>query len=115
MPRLHFLALTAVLCSLVAQSSIAQPDKASMESRIAQARNLQEKGSTPAAKQLYQSLLPALRSSSLLPELALVQNALSQIAAGEGDYDSAIGSAREAAQIYHQIGDLDGEVLALNN
>lgn len=86
-----------------------------MESRIAQARNLQEKGSTAAAKQLYQSLLPTLRSSSLLPELALVQNALSQIAAGEGDYDSAIGSAREAAQIYHQIGDPDGEVLALNN
>jgi CHAT domain-containing protein/Tfp pilus assembly protein PilF len=113
--RLLLLSATLLAANASLSGAASQVPAKAIEARIAEARTLLDKGETQAAKSAYESMLPNLRSGSPSPQLAQVQNALSQIAAGEGNFDSAIDMAREAAQAYHQLQDSDGEVLALNN
>ena len=117
MPSSRLLLLSAVLWTALASLCVAesQAPAKEIEARIAQARAYQEKGATQAAKSAYESVLADLPTSPPSLQLAQVQNALSQIAAADGNFDSAIDLANHAAEVYRQLHDSDGEVLALNN
>src|SRR5581483_6651774 len=116
MLSLHQRLLIALLWSpLVLLNAETPVPKKETDNAIAKARALNDKGETQAAKSAYEVLLRQLRTGPPSAQLAAVQNALSEIAAGEGNYDSAIELATQAFEVYRQVQDVDGEVLALNN
>lgn len=83
--------------------------------RLEQARALQAKGGSREARKLYELLIPALEAEKRQPELSEALVALSELASAQGEYDAAIGRARQAAAIYHSLGDKRGEARALNS
>jgi len=83
--------------------------------RLEQARALQAKGSSPEARKLYESLLPALEAQKRRGELAAALTALTEIASAQGDYDVAVARARESVELYRSLGDAVGQARALNN
>lgn len=102
----------AAICPFVAGW---QQSDDSVDARIAIARKLFDKGDEKAAKSAYQALLSEIAHTPASPQLAQVQNALSQIAANEGDFEAAINFARDASEGYRALHDQEGEVEALNN
>jgi CHAT domain-containing protein len=112
MGMLRWLAAALVLATLSSALAAQNPD--SLDSRIRQARALQDKGSLQQARSLYEALLPALRARQPSSQLASVLNALSEIASSGGDYDGAVRLAQEAAAVSGRVGDLSGEARALN-
>jgi tetratricopeptide (TPR) repeat protein len=76
------------------------------------ARALQQRGALREAQKAYEALLPELRSSDPAA-LGEALNALSQIASGQGQYDSAAARAREATDVHRALGDRRGEAHAV--
>jgi CHAT domain-containing protein len=108
------LAAAAVACVSLAARAAAEPADPS-QLRLAEARALQQKGSLREAQKLYESLLPVLEKGKDLAALGSVHNALSQIAAAQGEYDRAAASGRDAAEAYRKLGDRNGQTRAVNN
>jgi CHAT domain-containing protein len=92
-----------------------QLDQAGIEEKIRQAHSLQNKGSLQQAKTIYESLLPKLQREPPSSQLGLVLNDLSQIALAEGNYDTAVKNAKQAAEVYQAARDQEGEAHAFNN
>src|SRR5581483_10315275 len=88
---------------------------ADIDQQIQRAKALQEKGQEAEARKIYDSLLPTLRQGQPSAQLAFVLNGISQLAADAGDYKKAIQSADEAAHVYRELKDHDGEAHAFNN
>jgi len=101
--------LLAVLPSY-AQSATGNP----IDEKIRQADALQEKGALSEARKIYESLLATARTGAPSSQLGHVLNSLSQLASAEGNYDEAISSAQQAADVYHKLGDQKKEAYALN-
>src|SRR3979490_2080505 len=99
----------AVIASY-AQSAAGNP----IDEKIRQADALQEKGALPEARKIYESLLAAVRAGAPSSQLGHVLNSLSQLASAEGNYDEAISSAQQAADVYHKLGEKKEEAYALN-
>lgn len=97
----------------VAQAALAAPET-SAQRTLAEARSLHEKGALRDAQELYASLLPGLRDENR-NAFAAALNALSQIASAQGDYPTAASRARDAAEVYRELGDRAGETRAVNN
>src|SRR5258708_1250139 len=105
----------AGLLAFAAPPTSSQAKTDEVPQRLEEARALQAKGSSREARNIYESLVPVLRTEQRNPELAAVLTALGEIAPAQGEYDVAIARASEAAAIYHNLGDQRGEARALNN
>jgi CHAT domain-containing protein/tetratricopeptide (TPR) repeat protein len=90
-------------------------EQAVIQEKIRRAHSLQDKGSLQQAKTIFESLLPTLKSKPPSSQLGLVLNDLSQIALAEGNYDTAVKNARQAAEVYRTARDQEGEAHAFNN
>jgi CHAT domain-containing protein/tetratricopeptide (TPR) repeat protein len=104
----------ALLFLAVISSSAQTPSGSPIDERIRQADALQEKGALAEARKVYESVLASLRTTAPSPQLGYVLNALSQVASAEGNYDEAISSAQQAAEVYNKLGDKKKEAYALN-
>jgi CHAT domain-containing protein len=105
------LAVLGLGCAALAQSSGNATD---IKDKIAQARVLQDKGRTEAARKVYEGLLPTLRSIPPSKELGEVLTALGKVEVSAGNYDAAMTLTQESADVYRRIGDQSGEARALN-
>ena len=111
-------ALSAILLlcfTLAGQPGFAgqKPVSPDIEKRISHAEELVESGKNEEAKQICESLQPAVPPDSSLAGRIL--NVMSKIAAAEGDYDRAIDSAVRSAEAFEKAGDDSGQAHALNN
>jgi tetratricopeptide (TPR) repeat protein len=104
----------ALLFLAVIPSSAQTASVGPIDDKIRQADALQERGALPEARRMYESLLATLRSGESSPQLGYVLNALSQVASAEGNYDEAISSAQQSADVYHRLGDKKKEAYSLN-
>jgi CHAT domain-containing protein/tetratricopeptide (TPR) repeat protein len=77
-------------------------------------RALQQKGALREAQKACEALLPQLRGKDQA-SLGEALNLLSVLATAQGDYDLALGRAREALQVFRTLGDPVGETRARNN
>src|SRR5438045_3484906 len=89
--------------------------KANIDHRLEQAARLVEQGHNEEARKMYEALLIILRDRRPSNQLGLVLNGLGKIASASGDYKRAMQLAEQAAKIYHQLSDPDGESYSLNN
>jgi len=104
-------ALFLALC-LAGPAARAAP---SANERLAQARALQQKGSSNEARALFESLLPELREHGDAADLASASMSLSQMALGQGDYVKAAQWADQAREAFESAGDQAGRIRAVNN
>jgi len=102
------LLLWAIVCAGTA-SSQSQQD---LTTQLARASSLRQKGAFAEARTIYEAVLPGLRAQAASAALGEVLIGLSQIADSEGHYELAVTRAHEAAQVYHKLGDKDGEARA---
>jgi tetratricopeptide (TPR) repeat protein len=110
-----FSGLFFLLCvlSLSAQSSAAPQDD--VVQKFDQAKELQKKGKDEEARKVYESLLPALRARQPSKLLASTLEQLSSIETAAGNYEAGAGWAQAAADVYHKLGDVEGEAQAFNH
>ena len=104
----------ALLFLAVIPSSAQTASVGPIDDKIRQADALQERGALPEARRIYESLVATLRSGGSSPQLGYVLNALSQVASAEGNYDEAISSAQQSADVYRRLGDKKKEAYSLN-
>ncbi len=113
----RFTASVVALCLGVAALSLAQTtaNNNPVDDRIRQADALQDKGKLQAARNIYESALKTLRLAGPSRQLGHVLNGLSNVASSEGNYEQAVEFARQAGDVYHRLGDIEGEAYALNS
>jgi tetratricopeptide (TPR) repeat protein len=90
--------------SLVLFTSLAASSWASAAMPLEQAIRLRDEGRNREAQQALSALLPALRGSSDRTALARALTAATDASLALGDYESAIGQAREAFDVHQQLG-----------
>ncbi|HYR19798.1 MAG TPA: tetratricopeptide repeat protein, partial [Myxococcales bacterium] len=111
----------AILAAILPSLCLAEPSSPSggaqdrLQERLAEARELQQKGSLREAQKSFEALLPDLRARSDRADLGAALNALSQISTAQGEYDRSAAAALEAAEVYRKLADRSGERRALNN
>jgi hypothetical protein len=101
---------TTAACGLAADGPSQNTE---IDQQIEKASKLFEDGHAVDARKIYESLLPMLHSRAPSQQLGFVLNAMSKIAAADGNYGDAIQFAEQSAGAYHQIGDAGGESHAL--
>ena len=79
---------------------------------LEEAKALQQKGAVAEARKRYEAMLPSLRATDQ-EALGTALLELSNLLSSQGDYDAAIGRAREGAQVYQALGDKAGEARAV--
>jgi tetratricopeptide (TPR) repeat protein len=84
------------------------------QQRLAEARDLQQRGQLPEAQARLEALVPELKARPASRELGGALVALSQIAISRGDYERAVARGREAAQVYRALRDGAGQSRALS-
>src|SRR5690349_5319701 len=76
-----------------------------IDQSISQADDLQQKGQTEQARNIYESVLKTLRHRPASSQQGYVLNAIAQIHSATGEYGLAAQTAQEAADMYHLLGD----------
>src|SRR5258708_15737368 len=86
----------AGLLAFAAPPTSSQAKTDEVPQRLGEARALQAKGSSREARNIYESLVPVLRTEQRNPELAAVLTPLGEIAPPQGQYDLAISTPTHA-------------------
>ena len=105
----------AGLLAFAAPPTASQAKTDEVPQRLEEARALQAKGAAREARNIYEYLVPVLRTEQRNSELAAALTGLGEIASAQGEYDVAVARAGEAAAVYHNLGDKRGEARALNS
>ncbi|HEY6908015.1 MAG TPA: CHAT domain-containing tetratricopeptide repeat protein [Myxococcales bacterium] len=103
-PRLVFLFVFVV----VSRTGRADGSRQALD----EAKALQQKGAVAEARKRYEALLPSLRATDR-ESLGKALLELGNILSAQGDYDGAIGRARESADVFRSLGDKSGEARAV--
>jgi len=89
--------------------------KSPVDDKIRQADVLQDQGNLRGAREIYESILKTLRMDQASLQLGDVLNGLSNVSASDGDYKKAFEFAQQANDVYHKLGNANGESAALNS
>jgi CHAT domain-containing protein/tetratricopeptide (TPR) repeat protein len=104
-----------LVCMIVCTVYAFPESQDEIQTRLAQAKALRQKGSFTEARYIYESLLHNLRVRAVSKELGETLIGLSKVANAEGHYELAVALAREAAEAYQKLGDKEGEERARND
>src|SRR5712671_488894 len=113
-PR-YIAGLIAFWLAVAAPSFVQTTANKTLDERIRQADALQDKGNLQDARNIYEAALKTLRMEGSSRQLGHVLNGLSSVASSEGNYEQAVEFARQADDVYHRLGDIEGEAYALNS
>jgi CHAT domain-containing protein len=109
-------ALVVALCIGAKSFSLGQAAiRTSLDEKIKQADELQDRGDLQGSQHVYESLLKDLRAGEASRQLGHVLNGLSNVASAEGNYQPAIEYAQQAEEVYHKLGDSERESYAINS
>ena len=106
--------LLLLLIAVCAVQGFSQPQE-DIQTQLAQAAALREKGAFTESRRIYESVLHGLPVGTASHELGEILIGLSQIANSEGHYELAVAKAHEAAETYQKLGDKNGEARARND